>query len=96
MKNIITIAAVAAMFTLAACGNNEATLVEYGANETAAATDSANAVDPNLQQICDSQTPTAACDSEEVRNSQYCEREREETRDSGNPIDPKCQEPETK
>jgi hypothetical protein len=60
MKKIATIAAIAALTTLAACGTAEAP-AEVTATE-AVATDAATAVDPNLQQVCDSQTPTAACD----------------------------------
>jgi hypothetical protein len=68
MKKFVTIAAVAALTTLAACGTAEAP-AEVTATE-AVETEATNAVDPNLQQICDSQTPTAACDSEEYRDAQ--------------------------
>lgn len=61
MKKIATIAAIAALTTLAACGTAEAP-AEATATE-ATATEATNAVDPNLQQVCDSQTPTAACDA---------------------------------
>ena len=69
MKKIATIAAIAALTTLAACGTAEApaeaTATEATATE-AVATEATNAVDPNLQQVCDSQTPTAACDAVEA------------------------------
>ena len=64
MKKIATIAAIAALTTLAACGTAEAP-AEVTATE-ATATEATNAVDPNLQQVCDSQTPTAACDADKV------------------------------
>lgn len=64
MKKIATIAAIAALTTLAACGTAEAP-AEATATE-ATATEATNAVDPNLQQVCDSQTPTAACDADKV------------------------------
>jgi hypothetical protein len=65
MKKIATIAAIAALTTLAACGTAEAP-AEVTATE-AVENEATTAVDPNLQQVCDSQTPTAACDSDEVR-----------------------------
>jgi hypothetical protein len=64
MKKIATIAAIAALTTLAACGTAEAP-AEVTATEAANA-DASTAVDPNLQQVCDSQTPTAACDADKV------------------------------
>lgn len=64
MKKIATIAAIAALTTLAACGSAEAP-TEATATE-AVENEAANAVDPNLQQVCDSQTPTAACDADKV------------------------------
>jgi len=66
MKKIATIAAIAAFTTLAACSAEK--VPELVADTELEPSVPADQVDPNLQQICDSQTPTAACDSDEVRN----------------------------